>query len=483
MRFFVFFALGALVAAAAAGCEEVDVSDGDGAGGAGAGPSTPRPIYEAGSRLTPRLISGGDGADVFVGFFDNELQIACSFMETDSGELRCLPENDIVGVALYADDACTVPAILETPCVTAPYATRFAQDPCHGYEPVEVFRAIDGSPPMPAYNLTMAGCFEFPEQTGGELRAAEAVPFSEFVLGTIERAGIEGDLAVHRIVAEDGASFVQTLLRDDFACEPRAFGTENRCVDVGAASMEVYEGMPLWAESTCSSSRAAFYGNPECLASGQMPGPLQTKMKPGLAVECTSQDCSTQAYYELDVDLAQVFTNEGMCTEYVVQALHAAAVGDPFPIEGLPAVETVQVGTGRLRALAWGHDGKALIGRPTFRDTTLGIECAAATVDGGTTRCLPEGTYPLYFADAACTVPLLQGTTEATRFLRIEEVSTPPSSCVAEITEVLERGAAHTGAAYTYNDTLPGCEVATNPGDLYTGTPKPLTDFAELTVN
>jgi hypothetical protein len=484
MRFDSFFALGAFgFAVFAAGCETVDVDDGNGAGGEGAGPTTPRPIYEAGSRLTPRLISGGDGADVFVGFFDNELQVACSFMETDAGELRCLPENAEVGVALYSDDACTVPAILETPCVAAPYATRFAQDPCHGYEPVEVFRAIDGSPGATAYNLTSSGCFDFSEQTGGELRAAEAVPFSEFVLGTIEKANIEGELAVHRVVAADGASFVQTLIRDDYACVPRPFGSESRCVDVGAASMQFQDGASLWADSTCSGNRAAFYGNPECLASGRMPGPLQTLMKPGLAFECTSEDCSTPAYYELDVDIAQVFTNEGMCAEYVAQELHVAGVGDPFPIEGLPLLETVQIGTGRLRALAWGHDGEALLGRPLFHDTTLGIECALAVVDGGATRCLPESAYALYYADAACTVPLLQGTTEATRFLRLEEPTTPPSSCAAEITEVLERGASHTGAVYVYSDTLPGCEASSNPGDLFAGTPKPLTDFAELTTN
>jgi hypothetical protein len=214
-----------------------------------------------------------------------------------------------------------------------------------------------------------------------------------------------------------------------------------------------------------------------------MPGPLQTLMKPGVAFECDNDDCSSQSFYELDVDIAQIFTNEGTCTEYLAQELHKAGVGDPFAIEGFPAVETVEVGTGRLRALAWGNEGQAVMGRSIFHDTTLGIDCTPAVVDGGNMRCLPQGTFALYYADAACTVPLLQGTTDETRFLLIEETSTPPSTCAAEIAEVLERGAAHAGAAYTYNDSLPGCEAATNPGDLFAGTSRPLTDFAELTTN
>lgn len=479
MRFIFLFALvGIGMGAAASGCEAENSTDDGGGGGQGGNDFTPRPLYEAGSRLTPRVMNGGDGAEILVGFFDNELQVACTFMETADGELRCLPENSEVGVALFSDSACTTPAILETPCVTAPYATRFEQDPCKGYRPVEVFRKAGATPGAMAYNLTSTGCFAFPEQTGGALQAAEAVPMTDFVSGTIEEGAVDGELRFHRIVASDGASMVLTLIRDDYACDALRVGDVDRCVDIAPASMELQNGVPLYVDSTCEGRRAAFYGNPECSANADLPGPLETPMKPGLAIECADEECTTPRFYVLEVDLAMVYTNEGMCTQYLAQELHIAGVGNELPPEALPALETVQIGTGRLRSLAWGFEGEAVIGRRAFHDTQLDVDCVPAVVSGGATRCLPQAPGTWWYADAACSVPLLQGATDETRFLQIVD----GAQCTGEVTEVLERGAAHTGAVYSYNDSLPGCEAATNTGDFYAGAPRALTEFVELTA-
>src|SRR5207248_3319025 len=86
-----------------------DVRDGalpDAAGGAIVGP------WRSGTRLRARVKDGGDGARLFVGWWDQKLGLSCSFRMATDDKLRCLP--DIESGPTYRADDCSMPSYVMT---------------------------------------------------------------------------------------------------------------------------------------------------------------------------------------------------------------------------------------------------------------------------------------------------------------------------------------------------------------------------------
>jgi hypothetical protein len=66
--------------------------------------------YGSGERIKVRVQRSESGPELFVGFFDSELEQPCSFVRLSDEELHCVPELPM-GLTLlgYADDECTTP--------------------------------------------------------------------------------------------------------------------------------------------------------------------------------------------------------------------------------------------------------------------------------------------------------------------------------------------------------------------------------------
>jgi hypothetical protein len=91
---------------------------GGGGGGGGDGGSSgvsDEQQYLSGSRIRARVLSTPDGAQQFVGWHDNMLNIDCSFLPAPDSTLRCLPAGTIASAASYYSDMhCTSPVGLLT---------------------------------------------------------------------------------------------------------------------------------------------------------------------------------------------------------------------------------------------------------------------------------------------------------------------------------------------------------------------------------
>jgi hypothetical protein len=66
---------------------------GGGGSGADGGGLVVKPDYVSGTRIKARVVTTPDGAKMFVGIYDNDLQTECSFSTAADGITRCLPAN------------------------------------------------------------------------------------------------------------------------------------------------------------------------------------------------------------------------------------------------------------------------------------------------------------------------------------------------------------------------------------------------------
>jgi hypothetical protein len=103
-----------------------------GTGGAGGGGATVPPDWVSGSRLRARVQTAPDGAKAFVGWYDSQLGINCTFGVATDGVERCLPDYSGATVSGYFSDmGCSTKLGQSTyPCATSPqpsYATALVQ--------------------------------------------------------------------------------------------------------------------------------------------------------------------------------------------------------------------------------------------------------------------------------------------------------------------------------------------------------------------
>ena len=76
-------------------------------GASGTAPSDYLTQYKAGSRLQPRLVTAPGAPQIFDGFFDTKLGVACTFRFASDDKLRCLPlDADVAVLQGFADSAC-----------------------------------------------------------------------------------------------------------------------------------------------------------------------------------------------------------------------------------------------------------------------------------------------------------------------------------------------------------------------------------------
>lgn len=96
-----------------------DGSSVGGGGGGGDGGSTggvtDEQQYLSGTRIRARVLSTSDGAQQFIGWHDNTLNIDCSFLPAPDSTFRCLPAGTIANLgSYYSDMGCNNPVGLLT---------------------------------------------------------------------------------------------------------------------------------------------------------------------------------------------------------------------------------------------------------------------------------------------------------------------------------------------------------------------------------
>lgn len=77
-------------------------------GSGGSDQAEPQALFIAGSRLVPRVMVGSDGSREQRGWFDTELGVACAYMRSTDGTMRCLPPARNY---VYTDSSCSKVAV------------------------------------------------------------------------------------------------------------------------------------------------------------------------------------------------------------------------------------------------------------------------------------------------------------------------------------------------------------------------------------
>ena len=166
------------------------------AGGAGGGSgAVDRPEYASGTRLRARVITTSDGAKSLLGWQDKQLGIACEFLPTTEGALRCLP--DLSGLpqsisAYYGDSHCTQKVGLLTNlavCGAPAYDYEYAIGACvpeYGTGAYRIFH-VTGQYTGQLYYLSGATCSvsasSSPSYTYWSV--GSEVDYTQFVAGSI----------------------------------------------------------------------------------------------------------------------------------------------------------------------------------------------------------------------------------------------------------------------------------------------------------
>ena len=83
--------------------------NGGGSGGAGGGNFFLQ-NFQSGTRLKMQVLTTADGAKMFYGWHDSQLDIDCQFEAAADGQTRCLPEpKSVYAGSFWSDSGCTQP--------------------------------------------------------------------------------------------------------------------------------------------------------------------------------------------------------------------------------------------------------------------------------------------------------------------------------------------------------------------------------------
>lgn len=197
-----------------------------------------------------------------------------------------------------------------------------------------------------------------------------------------------------------------------------------------------------------------------------------------------------------EVTAVSIHTSDNQCIEGYASLSKLARIGAEVPSSALPLLESVQVGSGRLRAVVLTGGGVTLgsssmrsgLHDRTFFDTQLGIVCTAQVTADEVIRCIPAAASYRYAA--GCSEVVLAGDTETcagptdNRFL---PDGVYPNGVCNECgggyvtSEVWERG---TLAAPGYSISANGtCAAASDDAVWFSiGATHPLEAFAELSL-
>jgi hypothetical protein len=318
--------------------------------------------WQSGSRLRARVRSG-EGASIFIGWFDSKFNQACAFARAEDGLLRCLPDTH--AIVTYADSACTQPLDVSgtAPQPTPLYGT--SSDVCDR----TVYRAEGNVTALRnEYVRSTGGGCTFTNQSGWEYEGATRVDPSEFVAATISTRPIDAALEARVLVADDGAQ-------------------------------RVLGGRDIAHDAPCTLGSAAD-GTSVCAPSTDWKLPLGTCAGASFSL-CASSPAPTAVSVPLGCGvIGAMLGPSNVCKT-------SAEIATYFPADtfALLALDVQPLGGGRLRPLFATRAGIPITAN-AFWDTAIQDVCT------GPDRCLPKAVfYGLngggHYSDAACTKPAI----------------------------------------------------------------------------
>ena len=352
-------------------------------------------LHESGTRLRARVLDGGEGATLFRGWWDTELEIDCQIAIAPDGRPRCLPPPQPIQ---FLDDACTQPVIAPPdPDALVPAFSAEIVSTCDRLPRLHVFTIGAPMTVDATYQRSLGLCGPAPDNGATQVFVAEPVTEATFATGELvveTHAGVE----VEVFVGDDGARFV-TNARDP--------STLRGCAMSPVADDE------RDADGVCLAADAA-YPSTSIDASCQVE----------VAYTCRSIDCPDPSIV--------VASTEACSSAFEVLAIAAPLdpevcvppvdtpvcpyfeVGDAIDPSTFPALRLVPRGSGRLRIHdVVADDGQAIAAhvQPVW-DEELARHCGLRGeyewLADGERVCLTDvATTWVGFADPECTRPVV----------------------------------------------------------------------------
>lgn len=391
------------------------------------GVSSSKGPWQSGTRLRARVLDGGGGGKLFLGWQDTTEKFACGFHPGTDGKLRCLPDEALT--PYFEDSQCTKP--LGADVFTVPFVRAQTQirNQCPADDPPMGVMSVGEKISVPSsYHRDQDGkCIEFKFAMDQVWRRLVPVDLTRFVSVTRREAPAEGSLSPVVFDSEDGA------------VEVAGFLDGPRKVPCALASYLLSRPLPQpEPPSVCVSTRvsvipveAALYADAmytHQLIKGFMGCPTSD-----LVVMWSHDNCDPLLTLAGVVAIGNAHASTPTPEQYYsqmggpMQADMSTTIYDATPtsLAALPVLSLRDVGTGRLKA-RFGATAAGIVARnpdtaeagtfPFFDSLEKMICLPALTVDGEQ-RCVPRGTVRLestVFADAACSQPALLVTPTAT---------------------------------------------------------------------
>lgn len=337
--------------------------------------------WRSGARLAVEIIAL-EGRSFPGGVYDTKLGQPCSF---DEGEGRCLPVCGF-SAAVYLDEECRTLGVENV--AGGQRITRAFVDEVDGR--ADRFLEIGAvQRPSQVYRVVGGSCRAEPTAATATYHAARVMHPSEFVAGRVARVEVDGELALERISAEEGAVVSRAYVdraRNE-ACYVASYRGSSRCLPSTPAIVA-----SDFADSSCSVplARGAASTTPSVVRETDRCGSVTSMRKVGRRFAGSQifrrygDRCDAftpppdESYYELGAPLA--------AADFPGIALGPPARGT----SRLGVVET-RTASGRLMA-SW------------ITDWTRGGSCMVHDLGDGVRRCVADVTHAVggYFSDASC---------------------------------------------------------------------------------
>jgi hypothetical protein len=369
---------------------------------------TPLDSYRSGHRLRAEVLRAGDAVR-FEQFFDTKRNEPCSFWETIPGEYRCLPSWTI---AKYADSTCGTPAVahLSSCAPDLEYAAvTVAPTDCTVQHRVSAIHPVGDVAEGGTYEKLVDGqCTQVIPSEGMVRRIlGPEIPLTEFVKATSAAANVTTDLAVERLLGEDGSELTRDRIIDrtrDAGCGTWVVGapgaTSIACIPGGP--VHAFEESGPWANASCSTLAARAFAPTGCL-----PGTVVVRHTEIDGGACGPQLMRT--IHERGAALPTLYEGAECTLASPPPGIDFFAVGPELPVSVFPAIDETLFGTGRLRVMAYAKAGVEL-GTSSFYDTSSRTDCVPAPFTDNKLRCVPHDArhYVLKdrFKDPSCLQPI-----------------------------------------------------------------------------
>jgi hypothetical protein len=147
----------------------------------GAGGASSKQGFESGSRLKARILTGDDGSEARVGFFDSMRNENCVYRKAIDNSQRCMPSDQVAYVGTYYGDAFCGAKLAYSPCGPPAYAYEQFGTSC--IPPVKIY-SISSTPFSGQVYVGVPGnCVQTTGPGSLYVVLAEIAP-TEFVQGT-----------------------------------------------------------------------------------------------------------------------------------------------------------------------------------------------------------------------------------------------------------------------------------------------------------